>query len=206
MYKTVKKMIDVAVKVPDGTKDKSVAEAFGLTVSDLNYFAMMLMDIKYWVEYSNMTLNKRAYSVGASSLFHKMFVPDGLSGKLYYANKAKKINHQGSLIGKTIIRKRKSGIMNWSYAAPVHYAEGYILETKVPKLQHVILANIDQPAVTRCIKAIIKARPNYRDKNSDSIIDVILELLRTLKSYGLEREVITVGLPEVRCKVVGYKK
>lgn len=198
MYATIKKMVEACAKDPT---DEAIAKAVGVTTRDLDSFLKLMLDIESWIRYEGMTLNQRAYTVDAASLFHMMFVPKNISGRLYYVNEAKKIIHRGSLLNKSVLRKRRSGVMNWSHNKPVHYGKGYVLEAKAPSTRHVILANIDQMQITRSIKLIVRANiKNY------TILNAIKSFLFTLRSYAIEREVITVGLPEVKCKVVEYRE
>lgn len=207
MYDTLKKMVDAAVKASDGSKLSAAAKAVACTTSTLRELEFIVIDYADWIQYADMSVSKRKYDAKAMALFHTLFVPKNLSGKLYYVKEARKINNAGRLVvGKTVVRKRKSGIMNWSYGKPVHYEIGYVLETKIPKLRNVSLANTDQQTVTKCIQYIVRSKYKYRDTDESNVFDAIRGFLFLLRAYKLEREVITVDLPEVKCKVVEYRE
>ncbi len=208
MYKLISKLITIASKAPDGQKESDAFKSIGLTINDIKAFRWLLIDIHDWMLNESMRLNKHAYTENASSLFQELFVPKKFSGKLYYVNPIYKIAHRGSVLDKVITRKRASGIMNWSFGRHLRKRDGYVLETSVPKRQHIILANVNYSEVIKSIALIRKLvnKGPYRDGGKHNTFDSLFQFLLTLRDYNFEKEVITVGLPEVKCKVIKFIK
>jgi hypothetical protein len=171
---------------------------FGLTYADTILLVALIQQVDNWIASSLPIHNLDRYSTSVIRVFRGIF-PAVLSKPLYYSNDKIRIPHHGKIeAGSKIVRTRTSGIMNWSYGHPVTVAPEDVIISAVVPSKYVLFANMDQKLVRRIQRS---AYWDNKHLELDPLSYAIMRFCEHLDKYSHEHEVITYGLPKVKCVV-----